>query len=164
MEPLTLIKSLQGAQQSYAEASSLLESAFASPLLQKYDIINRLSQLKLRPNGEIYAFISEMRIIISTFTKLKIDVNTILQCYIWQAMPEGLRMRLAQIESKIFEAAERYRDLPNSFHTTGKVSSMSREQTSGFAAAVSYDTSRVSKPQFRQCSLCSEQSSDHPLF
>ena len=44
------------------------------------------------------------------------------------------------------------------------MSSMGREQTSGFAAAVSYDTSRVRIPQFGQCSLCSEQSSDHPLF
>ena len=80
-EPLILIKSLQGAQQSYAEARSLLESAFASPLLQKYDIINRLSKLKLLPNRVIYAFISEMRVIISKFTKLKIDVNTILVIY-----------------------------------------------------------------------------------
>ena len=65
-ETLTLIKSFQGDRQSYAEARSLLESAFASLLLQKYDIINRLLQLKLLPNGEIYAFISEMRLIIST--------------------------------------------------------------------------------------------------
>lgn len=61
-----------------------------------------------------------MRVIISTVSNLKVDINTILQCYIWQTIPEGLCMQcihitnsnrcsLAQIESKIFEAAERYK-------------------------------------------------------
>lgn len=41
-EPLILIRSLQGSQQSYSEAKSLLTKAFSSPLAQKFDILNRL--------------------------------------------------------------------------------------------------------------------------
>jgi hypothetical protein len=57
-EPLTLIKSLQGSQQSYDDAKSLLTKAFASPTTQKYDVIKRLSNLKLCSNGDPYAFVS----------------------------------------------------------------------------------------------------------
>ena len=77
-EPLQLIENLHGTNQSFTEAKSLLEKAFASPVKQKYDAIRKLSQLSLKFHGDPYAFVSEMRTIKHSIISLNIDVNMML--------------------------------------------------------------------------------------
>ena len=81
-EPLALVSSLRGAQQSYTEAKSLLKKAFASPMRQKEDIISRLGRLNLSNNGEIYTFISEYRVITHTLKELNVSVDDIVRHFV----------------------------------------------------------------------------------
>jgi hypothetical protein len=78
-EPLTLISSLEGAQQSYEAAKELLTKAFASPVTRKFEVVQRMAELNLTENGDPYSFISEMRIVTESLSTLNIDVNAILQ-------------------------------------------------------------------------------------
>ena len=120
-EPLVLIKSLQGAHKGYDEAKQLLLKAFSNPTLRKFEAIKRLSTLKLKSQSETYSFIGEIRSILATFRNpsIKLDVNSILQYFIWSAFPEELKVQfihivnnshpsLQDIEEHIFEAADRF--------------------------------------------------------
>ena len=77
-----IISSLESSKQSYEEAKHLLTLAFASPLTQKYDSIQRLIDLKLPYSKDPYVFVSEMRIIKEAFNNLKIDITTILVLFL----------------------------------------------------------------------------------
>ena len=167
--PLTLIKSLQGSHQTYTAAKELINKAFSSPTLQKFNIIKRLSNLKLTNSGDIYAFISEMQSIIQVFENLGIDVDSILQYFIWNAMPDKLQTQLInitnnnkpdldQIKTHIFSAAERYKPDINS-------RSNEKQFTQSYAVNLEKDSEQLAHI-FRPCSLCSKDSSkkiDHPL-
>jgi len=117
--PLTIVDSLDSLQQSYVSAKLLLEDAFASPLTQKYEVIKRLSELNLGYDDDVYAYISSMRSIVTSFESLKIDIETVIQYFAWQGMNSRFQGHIIQItnESKpsldeinrsVFNAAERY--------------------------------------------------------
>ena len=108
-----IVKSLQG-HQSYTDAKELLIKAFASPITQTVDVIERLTKLNLSSNGSCYTFVSEM--------SLNVDVETILQYLIWKAMPHALQTKfigitnnnkpsVGEIDDHIFSAIERYQYL-----------------------------------------------------
>lgn len=96
-EPLVLIKSLEGDQQSYDTAKELLLKAFASPITQKFNIIERLAELKLARQDDPYVFISEMRVIVETFKKLNIDTEAILQYFVWRGLNQTFKDQLIDI-------------------------------------------------------------------
>ena len=54
-EALLLIKSLQGDHQSYEAAKELLTKAFASPIIQKFEIIEKLTELNLSLDASCYS-------------------------------------------------------------------------------------------------------------
>ena len=179
--PLILIKSLQGTQQSYAEAKSLLTAAFAKKLVQKYDIIRRLTELKLTLKDDPYSFISEMRVILQTFDTLKIDVNTILQYFIWDGMNDLFQRQLIsitncnkpsleQIQDNIFEATDRYLMVSNTSRKAAEYVAPSRESVKCMAAVVSHSRSPKRgfsvQSKFKPCCLCSdgEMVANHPIF
>ena len=162
--PLTLIKSLHGDRQSYNDAKQLLTKAFADPTAQKFEAVNKLSNLKLPANGDIYEFISEMRCLIHIFDSLKIDIQSVLQYFVWQAMPDILQNQLvtitncnkptlAQIEEHIFQAAERYKPVP----VTPK---HPRVTATGLAVNIQQNDNKSKK-----CVLCSRDGldSDHGI-
>ena len=76
--PLTLVESLEADKQTSIAAKQLLEEAFASPLTQQYEVVQRLSKLRLVPSDDVYQFISEMRSIISSFGSLNINIDTVI--------------------------------------------------------------------------------------
>ena len=113
------MSSLEPTEQTYESAKELLTKAFASPVTQRYDVIKRLSELKLTTSTDVYEFISEVCSIISTFKLLEIDVDTVLQFFIWNAMNDQFQSQLIQITNEtkpdlekimtsIFSATERY--------------------------------------------------------
>lgn len=117
--PLTLIKSLQGTNRCYSTAKQLLLSAFASDVTQKFNAISRLSTLVLRSDGDAYEFVSNVRIITELFSNLRIDVDTVMQYFVWNAMPENLKNKfvsitnvskptLQEINENMFTAVDRY--------------------------------------------------------
>ena len=117
--PKALINSLSASEQSYQAAKKLLEDAFASPLTQRYKVIKKLSELKLTLNSDVYEFISEIRSIRSSIDVMKIDIELVLQYFVWTAMNERFQNQLVQITNNskpslqlimdnIFPATERY--------------------------------------------------------
>ena len=173
-EPAVLIKSLQGSKRSYSEAKDLLTRAFASKFTQSFDIIAKMSNLKLPEGKDPYTFLSDVRIIIDTFRTLNIDVDTVMTFFIWQGMPESLRTEfihinntckptLQQIDKSMFEAAERYVSL----HTHKRLSkSGGKEHTTGLAVNINNGESSKKAQNFKSCSLCTvgDRFASHAIY
>ena len=175
-EAKSLAKSLRGVQRSFTDAKQLLMDAFASEMRRKEDIINRLVGIKLNKTGEIYSFISEYRVIVKTFDRLKIDSADVIRFFLWNAMPKGLQTQfvhicnsntpsLDEIDNNLFEAAKRFNSMRRTEDKSKsfKAENTHREQeTTGLAAAVT--PNNTVKPKF--CNLCANdgKSKDHPIY
>jgi hypothetical protein len=92
-----LISSLEVDKQSYSDAKTLLQQAFAAPLAQKYNALERLVDLKFFVNKDPLFLVSEMRQIKEAFNRLKIDINLVLQFFYWRALPETIKTQLVTI-------------------------------------------------------------------
>ena len=123
--PLTLIESLDIDDQNYPKAKELLTQAFASPLTQKFDLIKRLTELRLSNQGDPYLYIGELRNIQSAIGKLNIDIDTIVQYFAWTGLnsrfqdqlvqiTNSSKPSLSQITDRFFDATERYAKINNS--------------------------------------------------
>jgi len=125
--------------------------------------------LKLRNGDDIYAYISEMRNVISTFKVLKIDVQLILQYFIWNSMNDDLQSQLTnitnetkpsleEIKHNIFSATERYLKVKEKYKKYGNIhaekiyahGSMGHE---GTVATHNFAVNVRNKP-IVQCNLC----------
>ena len=166
-EPLLLDNSLQGHHQSYTDAKELLIKAFASPITQKVDVIERLTRLNLPSNGSCYTFVSEMKIIIRTFKSLNVDVETILQYLIWKAMPHALQTTfigitnnnkpsVGEIEDHIFSAIERYQSLRKKNNDDKYVAGKPNSAV-GLAVSVNVVLDAPNY-KFKPCVICSTKS------
>ena len=163
-EPLTLIASLSPSNQSYEAAVALLEEAFASSVSQKYEVVRRLSELKLTYSGNPYEFVSEMRVICDLFKTLKIDTEVILQYFIWNSMTSNLQSQLVnicntnkptlvQIKDNIFKALDRYLEVSDRIKAN-KLKFKNKDEVQSFASNI--DTNKSSSKSVF-CSLCSER-------
>ena len=157
-EALTLINSLETVQQNYDCAKELLQKAFACTLTQQYEAIGRLAKLKLNLGDNPFDFVSKMRLITESFKSLKIDVNLVMQYFIWHGMNEKLQTQFIHITNKhrpsledinehLFDAIERYNSLPGKFRNNKQLTEMSQS-----VSAVNVAT-KANKLQY--CSLCS---------
>ena len=117
--PRVLVESLDSNHQTYEKAKSLLSQAFASTITQKYEVIERLSKLRMTVSKDPYEFIGDIRSISSTFESLSITVEEVIQFFVWYGMNDKFQAQLIQITNQckptleqinavIFEAAERY--------------------------------------------------------
>ena len=165
-EPLVLIQSLELANQSYESAVDLLSRAFASDISQKFKVLERLSQLKCS-SSKPFEFISEMRLVRDLITTLKIDVNTILQYFVWNGLTTDLQTQLVSIcntnkpsitdiEENIFRAVDRLKELNVRTKTNESKPETDTPQLNynNFAASVSAQSTKRSQIF---CSLCSEK-------
>mgnify|MGYP000226994671 CR=1 FL=1 len=165
-----LIESLQGERQNYEEAKALLMRAFASTVTQKHDVIKRLSKLQFTPHCDPYLYISQMRVIIDTLKGLEVNLDDIIQCFLWTGMSEDIKThfrqitnenfpKLAQLEEHIFSAVERLKSSNSS--KSARIGSVI-----GMAAAVNYESNKKNdSSNFRPCILCStkESTATHPM-
>ena len=164
-EPRIIIGALQGQKQSYPQAKSLLESAFADTVSQKYDALGRLTKLHLDDDCNVYEFVSEMTMICDLIPKLSIDVDMVLQYFVWNSMPVRLQSQfvnicntnkpdLKEIKDNMFRAIDRYNELKTYDKSRKSPKGGKAEPTiQNFATAVSYDKLGGSvRPPF--CSLC----------
>ncbi|XP_068243248.1 uncharacterized protein [Palaemon carinicauda] len=174
-EPHTLIQSLSSGSLTYEDAKKLLMEAFGFVIVQKYDSIKLLSELRLSYQDDPYKLIGEMKMIRDTFNNLSVSVDDILQFFYWSSLNESFRSQLIQItgnskpslkeiDDHIFEATERYVEAQEKFKRQRK-SNECDAAISSFAANVKpLDESVPSR--FRVCILCSKsgESSDHPIY
>jgi len=161
-EPLTLVESLDEAKQSYECAKSLLQEAFASETLQKFDAIGRLSKLNLDSSGNVYEFVGEVRVVSDLFETLKIEIKDLLQYFTWKAMPSILQDQFvhicnsnkptfADINKNMFVAIDRYNEISERNKITKK--SAADKNVNVFATSVNYKSNNNNSNLY--CSLCS---------
>ena len=74
-EALSLVKSLESGKQSYKCAKQLLRSAFECEITNKFEVVSRLSKLKLTSEQNTYEFIGEMRTLQNQVSSLDIDIK-----------------------------------------------------------------------------------------
>ena len=176
-QPLALVKSLSSTEQTYEEAKSLLEKAFGSTILKKFETLCSLSELTLTNQGDPYEFIGKMRTIKNSFVALKISIDDVLQYFFWVAMSEGLKSQvtavtnknkpsLKEIEDTIFEATERY--IANQTkHSEKKKSSSCKVSNESTSLAINANPNSKVSGEFRSCILCSKDgivNPDHPIY
>ena len=117
--PRTLIDSLDVSRQLYEVAKELLIKAFDNEIETKFEIIKRMSNLKLGFNDDPYTFIGDMRTVIAEFESLKINVQEVIQFFVWNGLNQKFQDHLISITNKskpglteisdcIFEATNRY--------------------------------------------------------
>ena len=173
-EALMLIKSLYGKNQSYEEAIKLLTKAFASPTTQKFDLLSKMANLNLKYNGNCFTFVSEMRTIIHSIKALRVEIEDVLQFFIWRGMPFDLQSQLInitnnnkpnvnEIEENIFSAIERFQAIQkrkNDFK-----SNKMTESASNFAASFKVKENAPSSYKPKPCILCSspDKEADHAI-
>ena len=117
--PKILVDSLDVDKQSYDAAKELLTKAFDSALNSKYNLIKKLSELKLPNNADPYPYIGEMRTVILGIETNKITLNDVCQYFVWNGLNDSFQLHmtaitnkskpsLAEINEHIFEATDRY--------------------------------------------------------
>ena len=181
-EPLALVKSLHGNNQSFEEAKLLLQQAFASPVKQKHDIIHKLRGLNLTNANLIYTYISDIRTIIQTFDRLEISVNDIIRHFIWASMPKLLQDQfvsitntnhptLTNINENLFDAAERFNNIKKvnvPSNVKSYVATTTNDETISLAAhipRVETRTKPMNNSRYRNCVLCTDANKpdEHPI-
>ena len=163
-----LLSSLEANKQCYTDAKALLENAFAAPLMQTYNTLERLIELNSSSAKDPLFLVSEMRQIKESITKLKVDINVVLQFFYWRALPESLKNQLIlitneskptlnQIESNIFVAIERDQTKPKV--KENKFEGSVKSKIDNFALSIDYKDKQT---KFNvNCTLCS---GEHPYF
>ena len=171
-EPLILISSLEESKQSYENGTDLLKKAFACEFSQKFEVIKRLSNLKLNYEDSPYEYVSEMRVLIDLFKSLKIVSEDVLQYFIWNGMNSGLQTQfihicnknkpsLDEISENIFRAVDWYKEVSeriNEKKSINRAKIEKNENLSNFAAAVNYPSREGHNANAKQfCSLCTSR-------
>ena len=171
---LLLVNSLEADKQGYTHAKELLTKALASTDSQKFSVIKQLTELKLDIKGDPFEYISNMRLLKESSTKLKIDLDYFLQYFIWQGLNSSFKEQLVQITNKTqpslteifdnyFEACNRYQSVVKNFKDKPKNQLKNYESNStSFAANVR----PIKDSGFIPCSLCTTNSSkaNHPIY
>lgn len=171
--PRMMINSLSVTEQLYETAKDLLIQSFDSASTSKYNIIQKLAELKLPIGSEPYGFIAEMRTVISDFASLDITVDDMLQYFIWEGLnidfqshlvgiTNKSKPNLTEISSNIFEAKDRYIK-QNERKVKQKPFGMHASTIPGSATALAVNV-EPRKPSYL-CFLCSsdKQISDHAM-
>ena len=159
--PRTLVDSLDVESQSYEKAMELLEDAFGNADYAKFDIIRNWKELKLPKNIEPYKYIGDVKSIISEFSHLKINIDDILQHFIWNSLNEGFQNvfiaitnksnpNFTEIKDNLFEAAKRYERLINKQKTdvTRKIHTTEKPENSSTMAV------NIKQEKKYTCMLC----------
>jgi len=156
--PHVLIQSLEIREQNYEAAKALLQKAFANPVIQKFEVIKRLTEMKLARNGDPYYYIGQMRSVVESFRTLSIDTDVILQYFFWQGLNEEFQQQLIHITNKnkpsldelmdhIYEATERCLSAKSHAKPT-------KNSSSNFAVGVGRPEKCEREKQRPHCSLC----------
>ena len=126
-----LIDSLESTEQSYQCAKKLLEEAFASPITQKFNVIRKVSQMKLSKSDDPFYYVGQMRTLKESVTNLNIDVESFLQYFYWHGLNKEFQTQVIHIVNKtepslkelndnFFDAIKRYQRALNDKNNSNK--------------------------------------------
>ena len=164
---LLLVNSLESDNQSYSKAKQLLKDALASPDQQKFSIIKQLKNLQMSDISDPFEYVSKMRSLSESVSKLKIDSDIFLQYFFLDGMTDLFKSQLIQITNKtrpslkeindnLFSACERYLSVKNQKSNIDK---------SNFKSTLAMAV-KVENKSFVSCVLCSDKdkSADHRIY
>ena len=165
-----LLNSLESTNQTYNEAKKLLEDALASPTTRKHNVIKSLTKLKLNYNDEPFEFISKLKNVTESVSKLNVDTNDFVLYFAWQGLNDSFKTHLVnitcntrptldEITKNFFDACERYREHQSHLKENNFKKHKDREQYS-LAANVNYEP----KTKSNGCLLCGSEGTDHSMF
>ena len=174
---LSLIKSIEPENLGYSSAKELLMSALASPETVKFNILKKLTNLKMPDHSDPFEFVSQVRVTIDRVRKQNIDIDTVLQYFVWTSMNDDFRDQLTLITNKtkpsiteisdnIFAASDRYlTKVKIKNKTNDKSNEKQNFKSNSLAANVSYEK-KENKDNFKPCTLCTDVKSTvpHPIF
>ena len=171
-QPLALVSSLSSTEQTYEEAKNLLNKAFGSDVLRKFETLHSLSELKLTYQSDPYEFVGKMKSIVNSFTALQISVNEVLQYFFWNAMNDNFKSHLTAITNKnrpslkemednVFEATEKYVAVQKKFSEQRNIKFKVKE-----SSTLAVDIGKDKSSDTKGCNLCLADGSDtgHPNF
>ena len=69
-----LLNASSSENQTYLETKELLLKALTTPIIQKFNVIKKLTKLMLEYNSKPFEYISDLKFIIGSFEKLKKEV------------------------------------------------------------------------------------------
>jgi hypothetical protein len=149
--PLTLINSLNSSDRSYSIAKELLENAFASKIVSKYDAIRRLADLCKNQAGDVYSYVGQMRIIQDLQSQLISITN-------------NNKLTLNEINKNIFKAIDRVNEIKDG---KGKSKVPSPSSSSNASNSLASNINLVSNDKRKDsngklfCKFCLDSSAKH---
>ena len=173
----TLLNNLDVSRQSYETGKDLLQKAFGKAITVKFDLIRRISELKLGFNDDPYSFIGDVQGVVAEVETLKLNTNEILQYFIWEGMNSKFQDHLVAITNKhrpnveeildnLFEATDRYERQQSKY----KNSSSKQKNTDTVSMAVDVKSSKpkgvdtvsmaVDVKSTKYCCLCKSEGKD----
>ena len=144
----------------YETAKKLLDKAFLSDDIQKFAVLDRLVNLRMK-GDDAFKWISDINMLKHQIDKLKIDVNFFLQYFAWQGLTDAFKQQLINITNesrpsldliidKSFEANTRLKQLGQSRYSNS-IEPRAVALATTLEKAVKDDNMRSSK-----CSLCNK--------
>ena len=169
-----LLDSLEIDRQSYLVGKKLLTEALASSDLKKYNVLSKLCKLELSPDMDPFAYRCQFSNISESFTKLSINVNDVLQFFVWKGLSQNFKSHLVSITNKerpsfeeikdnYFQASERYM-LANKVNKSNK-SKVNVSSDNGSCTNMAVSVKTESKSGIVDCVLCSHDkiNSNHKI-
>ncbi len=98
-----MINALTLTNRSYDTAKNILLKAFAETVPQQFSIIKQMKSLQLKSRGgDPYLYYASFEKIIETMKEQKIDIDLVLQYFIWEGMPASMQDILITVTQKSF--------------------------------------------------------------
>ena len=93
---LLLLNSLETSQ-GYTDAKKLLLDALASTALRKYNLIKKLSEIKMDYSDDPFEYVSKMRTISQASDKLQLTKEDFLQFFFWKGLNQSFQTQFIQL-------------------------------------------------------------------
>ena len=136
-----MVTSLDVTNQTYTEAKNILFQAFADEMSQKYEVIAKLTELKMSAFADPYIYYAEFCKIVNSLTKLKVIMADVGGYFIWHGLNEQFRDLLSnainkshptykEIAANFLQVANRYKpSVVQTNTTTSLVTEVKTEKT-----------------------------------
>ena len=157
-----LLKSLETDKQTYADAKKLLQSALASPIVQKFSLIKQIVEMKLTYRMDPFSYIGQMKNVMEGVKLLKIQSEDFLNYFFWTGLNDTFQTQLTNITNKtrpslddindnFFDACERYAVVVKKFESQKSFKKLDNFKSVSLATNVNFEDN---KPRVK-CPLCS---------
>lgn len=98
---LAMVESLDLVYQSYAEARTLLLDTFELVTPVQFNAVEQMVKIKMRNNNSI-GFFADFRKVMVRFKNLKVDLEVVMQYFLWSGMTTEMQEALVQVTGETY--------------------------------------------------------------